>query len=64
LFGTVSLLSIFIGSYPSLNLLTHIFAIPTPKDDIDGSMVCDVYWRENDLQRIVTYCPKDVIAIL
>ena len=51
-------------NYTSLKLLTHIFAIPTPKDDIDGSMVCDVYWSENDLQRIVTYCQKDVIAIL
>ncbi|MDR0969062.1 MAG: 3'-5' exonuclease [Lentimicrobiaceae bacterium] len=51
-------------NYTSLKLLAHIFAIPTPKDDIDGSMVCDVYWRENDLQRIVTYCQKDVIAIL
>lgn len=51
-------------NYTSLKLLTHIFSIPTPKDDIDGSMVCDVYWNENDLQRIVTYCQKDVIAIL
>ena len=51
-------------NYTSLKLLTHIFAIPTPKDDIDGSKVCDVYWSENDLQRIVTYCQKDVIAIL
>ncbi len=51
-------------NYTSLKLLTHIFQIPTPKDDIDGSKVCDVYWSENDLQRIVTYCQKDVIAIL
>ncbi|MCL2329341.1 MAG: 3'-5' exonuclease [Bacteroidetes bacterium] len=51
-------------NYTSLKLLTYIFAIPTPKDDIDGSKVCDVYWSENDLQRIVTYCQKDVIAIL
>lgn len=50
-------------NYTSLNLLTHIFNIPTPKDDIDGSMVADVYWKEKDLQRIVTYCEKDVVAI-
>ncbi|MBI9054316.1 MAG: 3'-5' exonuclease [Bacteroidales bacterium] len=50
-------------NYTSLNLLTQIFNIPTPKDDIDGSMVADVYWKENDLHRIVTYCEKDVIAI-
>jgi len=49
--------------YTSLNLLTHIFNIPTPKDDIDGSMVADVYWKEKDIDRIVTYCEKDVLAI-
>jgi 3'-5' exonuclease len=50
-------------SYTSLELLTAIFGIPTPKDDIDGSMVANVYWVENDLPRIVKYCEKDVIAI-
>ena len=49
-------------SYTSLNLLTAIFNIPTPKDDIDGSMVGHVYWNENDLERISIYCQKDVIA--
>lgn len=49
--------------YTSLNLLTAIFNIPTPKDDIDGSMVGQVYWVDKDLERIVTYCQKDVIAI-
>ena len=49
-------------SYTSLNLLTTIFNIPTPKDDIDGSMVGDVYWKDNQLERICTYCQKDVVA--
>jgi hypothetical protein len=49
--------------YTSLNLLTAVFNIPTPKDDIDGSMVGHVYWVEKDLDRIVQYCQKDVIAI-
>ena len=49
-------------SYTSLNLLTAIFDIPTPKDDIDGSMVGHVYWNENQLERISTYCQKDVVA--
>ena len=49
-------------NYTSLNLLTAIFDIPTPKDDIDGSMVGDVYWNLNQLDRISTYCQKDVIA--
>jgi DNA polymerase elongation subunit (family B) len=49
-------------NYTSLSLLTAIFDIPTPKDDIDGSMVAHVYWNENQLERIATYCEKDVIA--
>jgi len=49
--------------YTSLNLLTHIFNIPTPKDDIDGSMVADIYWNEKDNDRIVRYCEKDVLAV-
>lgn len=50
--------------YTSLNLLTHVFNIPTPKDDIDGSQVATVYWEEKNLQRIVTYCQKDVFALV
>jgi len=37
--------------------------VPTPKDDIDGSMVGEVYWKEKDLARIVTYCQKDVVTV-
>ena len=49
-------------NYTSLALLAAIFDIPTPKDDIDGSMVGDVYWNEKNLERISTYCQKDVIT--
>ena len=48
--------------YISLNLLAAVFNIPTPKDDIDGSQVAEVYYKEKDLERIVTYCQKDVIT--
>jgi uncharacterized protein YprB with RNaseH-like and TPR domain len=50
-------------SYTSLKILTHVFDIPSPKDDIDGSQVADVYWQEKNLPRIVRYCEKDVLAI-
>ena len=50
-------------NYTSLKLLTHIFGIPSPKDDIDGSQVASVYWQDKDLNRIVRYCEKDVLAI-
>ena len=50
-------------NFTSLNLLAHIFNIPTPKDDIDGSDVARVYWEEKNIQRIVTYCQKDVLTV-
>lgn len=50
-------------NYTSLKLLAGIMDVPTPKDDIDGSMVGEVYWREKALQRIVTYCQKDVLTV-
>ncbi len=49
-------------NYTSLKLLAAVFNIPSPKDDIDGSMVHKVYWEENDLERIRIYCEKDVIT--
>jgi len=50
-------------NYTSLDLLTAVFKIPTPKNDIDGSQVFNVYYIENDLERIVTYCQKDTLAV-
>lgn len=49
--------------FTSLKLLTNILGIPSPKDDISGSDVCKVFYEENDPQRIITYCEKDVVAI-
>ena len=50
--------------YTSLELLTTIFNIPSPKNDMDGSMVGNVYWNDGDLKRIVEYCQSDVQAIV
>lgn len=49
-------------SFTSLELLAATFDIPTPKDDIDGSMVWSVYWKDKGLERIKTYCQKDVLT--
>jgi predicted PolB exonuclease-like 3'-5' exonuclease len=49
-------------NYTSLKLLAAALGVPSPKDDIDGSMVADVYWKEKNLQRIATYCQKDVVT--
>ncbi len=50
-------------TYTSLKLLTNVLGIPSPKDDIDGSEVYRVYYQENDIDRIITYCEKDTIAV-
>lgn len=49
--------------YTSLKLLTHILGIPSPKNDIDGSQVAEVFYVENDIDRIIIYCEKDVLAV-
>jgi len=49
--------------FTSLELLTAILGISSPKDDLDGSMVARTYWENHDVKRIVTYCEKDVIAV-
>lgn len=51
-----------IKNYTSLRLLAAVFGFPSPKDDMDGSEVAGVYWQERDLDRISTYCEKDVLA--
>lgn len=49
--------------YTSLKLLTSILGIPSPKNDIDGSEVGTVYYKEKNIKRIVKYCEKDTIAV-
>lgn len=51
-------------NYTSLKLLMHVLGLPSPKEDIDGSMVNSVYWEEGDLHRITKYCMKDVAAVM
>lgn len=50
-------------SFSSLSLLAHIFGIPSPKDDLDGSKVSKTYHEEHDLNRIAEYCKKDVVTL-
>jgi hypothetical protein len=47
-------------NYISLNLLAHVLGVPSSKDDISGADVHRVYYEENNLPRIATYCGKDV----
>jgi uncharacterized protein YprB with RNaseH-like and TPR domain len=48
----------------SLEVLAKLMGVPSPKDDIDGSMVAEVYYEEKDLDRIVRYCSKDVVGLV
>ena len=51
-------------NYTSLDLLTYVFKIPTPKDDMDGSQVAKVFYQDKDLDRIIQYCEKDLVATI
>jgi uncharacterized protein YprB with RNaseH-like and TPR domain len=54
--------------YTSLKLLAAAMGVPSPKDDIDGSMVGELYWngteeeRKISMKRIAVYCQKDVVT--
>jgi uncharacterized protein YprB with RNaseH-like and TPR domain len=49
--------------FAPLKLITAVLGIDSPKDDIDGSRVGEVYWQDHDLDRIGAYCRKDVVAV-
>ncbi|MEX2379869.1 MAG: 3'-5' exonuclease [Vicingaceae bacterium] len=49
--------------YTSLDLLTALFGIQSPKGDMDGSMVGPTYWNEKNLPKIVEYCEQDTLAV-
>ncbi len=49
--------------YTSLKLMTNVLGIPSPKEDIDGSQVKDVFYEEGNIDRIIDYCEKDTIAV-
>ena len=50
-------------TFTSLKLMAHVLGIPSPKDDIDGSQVRDVFYNEKDIDRIIQYCEKDTITV-
>ena len=50
-------------TYTSSQSMTHVLGIPSPKDDIDGSEVRDVFYKDQDIDRIIRYCEKDTIAV-
>ena len=49
--------------YTSLDLLSRLFDIESPKNEMQGSDVNRVYWKEKDLEKIVNYCQNDTLAV-
>lgn len=47
----------------SLDEITYALDVPSPKDDLDGAHVFEMYWGIGNVQRIVDYCEKDVFAL-
>lgn len=52
-----------VKNFSSLNLLANVLGLPSPKDDMDGSMVGKTFYEEKNLEKIATYCKKDVITL-
>jgi len=48
--------------FTSLELLATVFDIESSKSTIDGSMVNEVFYKNDDLQTIADYCKDDVIV--
>jgi hypothetical protein len=48
--------------FTSLDLLTCVLDIDSPKDDISGDQVTEQFWAGN-IDRIAEYCQKDVLAL-
>jgi DNA polymerase elongation subunit (family B) len=49
-------------NFTSLDLLAALFDVESSKEDIDGSQVNEVYYKEKDLERIPKYCQRDVMV--
>lgn len=50
-------------SFTSLELLSSCFNIPSPKDEITGAEVYKTFYEDDQLDRIVAYCEKDVCTL-
>jgi len=52
-----------IKNFTSLNLLAHVLGLPSPKDELDGSLVGKTFYEDKDLKKIEEYCKKDVVTL-
>ena len=45
------------------DLLANIFNLPSPKENMNGSMVGKTYWEDGNIDSISEYCINDVVTI-
>lgn len=50
-------------NYTSLDLLAALFDLPSSKEELDGSMIFESYYVNQDLQKIRKYCEADVATL-
>ncbi len=50
-------------NFTSLRLLVHLFKLPVPTDEVDGSQIAELYWKNGDFEKIVHHCQTDVVAV-
>lgn len=51
-------------SFAPLDLLCSVLEVPSPKVELDGSMVQETYYKKDGLKEIVSYCELDVVATI
>jgi hypothetical protein len=49
--------------YVSLDLLTNVLDLPSPKAEMHGSRVGEAFWVEKNYDKIKLYCEQDVVAV-
>jgi len=49
--------------YTSLETLSHLFGLPSPKQETDGSKIADLWWKSQDIRKIRAYCEQDVLTV-
>ncbi len=50
-------------NYTSLDTIAYTLGIPSPKAELDGSMVAEAYYEQERIEDIENYCRKDVVTL-
>jgi predicted PolB exonuclease-like 3'-5' exonuclease len=51
-------------SFTSLETLSLVLGVDSSKDEMHGNEVHNSYWNEGGIEKIKTYCEKDVLATM